>query len=143
MHPSIFFALCVALVASLYQVFQRQAAGVNPYLVAIIVSGGAIVLGGLFALFGGRISSADLVQTKLTWLFLGLIGVCAFGIDFFTSKAYTAGGNISIIGPVITGGVVVFSGILGAIFFKEPLTLLRALGLVLITSGIFLTSWKK
>lgn len=143
MHPSIFFALCVACVATLYQVFQRQVSGVNPYLVAITVSASAVLLGGIFTLFGGKISSADLVQTKYTWLFLVLIGFCAFGIDFFYSKAYTAGGNVSIIGPIVTSGVVVLSGIFGALFFKEPLTLMKALGLIFMTVGMFLTAWKK
>ncbi len=143
MHSSVFFALCVSLVAALYQVFQRQAAGVNSYLVAIVVSASAIIFGILFAALGGKVSSADLVQTKYTWLFLGLIGLCAFGIDFFYSKAYTAGGDISVIGPVVTSGIVIFSGILGAILFKEPLTLLRALGLFMMLVGIFLTAWKR
>lgn len=143
MHPSISFALCVALAASLYQVFQRQTVGVNAYIVAISVSGVAILLGLLFSILLGKLSLADFPQSKMTWLYLACIGLCAFSIDFFTSKSYTAGGNVSVIGPVITCGAVLLSGVFGAIFFKEPLTLAKLAGFALMAGGIFLTSWKK
>lgn len=143
MNSAIFFALCVAGTASLYQVFQRQSAGTNPYLVALVVSGSAILCGVSLIASGGKVTSSDLIQTKFTWFILFLIGLCAFGVDFLTSKAYSVGGDISIIGPVITSGIVVFSGILGVIFFKEPITFVKTLGLVLMVMGMVLTSWKK
>ncbi|MBP9697766.1 MAG: EamA family transporter [Candidatus Moranbacteria bacterium] len=143
MSSSVFFALCVALAASLYQVFQRQVAGVNSYLVAIAVSFTAILFALLLILLGGKVTSVDLVQGKSAWFFLILIGLCAFGVDFFTSRAYTVGGSVSMIGPVITSGVIILSGIFGMIFFKEPFTLLKAAGLILMILGVFLTSWQK
>jgi uncharacterized membrane protein len=143
MHPSIYFALAAALTASLYQVFQRQAAGTNPYIVAIAVSMTAAVAGLTMAIFGGKVHVADVVQAKSLWIFLVLIGLCAFGIDFFISKSYTAGGNVSIIGPILTSGVVILTGILGALFFEEPLTALKIAGLLLMTAGAFLASWTR
>ncbi len=141
MNSSVFFALCVALAASLYQVFQRQAAGVNPYLVAITVSMVAMLSGLLLAFFGGKFAVADFPQSKMTWLAIVLIGCCAFAIDFFTSKAYTSGGSVSIIGPIITSTMVILSAIFGAVFFKEPVSALRISGIVLMAVGIGLASW--
>lgn len=140
MHSSIVFALCVAVVAALYQVFQRQASGVNPYIVGIMVSAVAIVFGGVAMLSGGKISASDITQAKSAWIFLVLIGLCAFGIDFFTSKAYSAGGSVSVIGPIIICGVVLLTAIFGALFFKEPLTLIRVFGIALMIGGMFLAS---
>lgn len=143
MQSSIIFALCVALSATLYQVFQRQVAGVNAYLVALVVSATAIVFGGCLAIFGGKIAPVDFSYGKVSWLFLVLIGVCAFGIDFFTAKAYTAGGDVSLISPIIVSGIVVFSGVFGALFFKESLTWFKIAGILFIALGAFLASWKK
>lgn len=141
MHASVFFALCVALAASLYQVFQRLAAGVNPYLVAISVSAVAILFGLLLASIGGKLSVSEFPQSKIIWLYLILIGFCAFSIDFFTSKAYTSGGSVSVLGPIITSGIVILSAVFGALFFKEPITLLRIGGIALMAVGIGLASW--
>lgn len=143
MNSSLFFALCVAVIAALYQVFQRQVGGVNSYLVAIIVSATAMTLGILLVFVGGKLTFMAIPQGKALWISLFLIGICAFGIDFFTSKAYNAGGSVSVIGPIITGGVVVFSGIFGVVLFKESLSLLKFIGIALIAFGAFLASWEK
>lgn len=141
MHSSVFFALCVALAAALYQVFQRQAAGVNPYLVAVSVSAVAILSGFFLSFFGGKLTLSEFPQSKIIWLYLVLIGFCAFSIDFFTSKAYTSGGSVSVLGPIITSGIVILSAVFGAVFFKEPITILRVGGIALMAIGIGLASW--
>lgn len=143
MNSSLFFALCVSVTAVLYQVFQRQAAGVNAYLVAIITSAAAIIFGLVFSLLGSKISLTDFPRAKVSLVAIILIGICAFGIDFFTSKAYAAGGSVSLVGPIITSGMVILSAIVGAIFFKEPFTSLQVGGIALMTIGIFLASWGK
>lgn len=142
MQSSLFFALLVALAASLYQVCQRFAAGVNSYVVAIVVSAVAILFALLVGISTGRVSIAEFHLSKTLWLFLLLIGLSAFSIDFFSSKAYIAGGSVSTIGPIITSGVILLTGLFGIIFFKEPLTLMKLVGFGLMAGGVFLVSWK-
>ena len=131
-------ALLTALCLALYNFFIKLAADHVPPAV------GAVVLQLVAAALGG----AWLLKLKLqgqplavSGTGLGLAALAGVGVglaEILTFVVFQRGVNSSVGTPVIVGGSVLLTAVLGLVVLREVLTLPQAGGLLLIVAGIAL-----
>ena len=102
---------------------------------AVLVSSTAAVIGVLLLLARGDMGSLKQItfnQDTIYWILF--TGLTALAIDSLSIKSYSSGLPLSVVGPIIIGGGIAIVSIIG-VLLGEPITLLKILGLVLITIG--------
>jgi drug/metabolite transporter (DMT)-like permease len=122
-----------------YHVSQKLTpSGANPalaigltYLVAMGIS--LLVLGLFFPLKDGLVPALR----QLNWATVAL-GIAVVGIEFGFLLAYRAGGNISLAQIVVSAAVTLILIPVGLVFFKEKLSWVNGLGIVLCLVGLVL-----
>ena len=133
MYEGLIFAIIAAVTFGVWTVFHKYASGsINNLFGAIVVSLTAVVVGLIFLL--PKLKDTVLFTSSKGIIFAVLAGVCALAIDFFALKAYSTGMPIAVAGPIILGGSVAISAIIG-FFVGDTITFLRVLGVLLITAG--------
>ena len=131
-------ALLTALCLALYNFFIKLAADHVPPAV------GAVVL----QLVAAALGAAWLLKLKLqgqplpmSGKGLGLAALAGLGVglaEILTFVVFQRGVNSSVGTPVIVGGSVLLTAVLGVVVLREALTLPQASGLLLIVAGIAL-----
>ncbi len=110
--PGIIFAVVAAIAFGLWTVFHQQAAShIDKLFGAILVSLTAVVIGAIILL--PKIKNVTLYTNPKGIIFAVLAGACALAIDYFALKAYGAGLQVSIGGPIIIGGSVAIAARIG------------------------------
>ena len=69
------------------------------------------------------------------WIFSGFFS--AFLASFFWMAAMTKF-DLSHAYPIIVGGLAIFTSIIAILFFKEPLSVYKILGIILIVIGVYI-----
>lgn len=131
-------ALLTAFCLALYNFFIKLAAGQLPPAVgAVVLQLVAAALGAAWLLklkLQGQplpITSRGLVLAALAGLGVGLAEILTFVV-------FQRGVNSSVGTPIIVGGSVLLTALLGLVLLRETLTLPQAGGLLLIVAGIAL-----
>ena len=137
-------AVGLAVLSNLfYHVSQKLTpAGANPAL-AISVTylvGMSLSLVVLWLFFPLKTGLGPALQ-QLNWASV-LLGVAVVGIEFGFLLAYRAGGDISLAQIVVSATVTLVLIPLGLIFFKEKLSWVNGLGIVLCLAGLVLINLK-
>lgn len=127
-----------ALMLGLYNFFIKLSAGhIHEIAGAVILQVVAFLLGSaalLWLKFQGshfETSSRGILFSMLAGLSVGLAEIMAF-------YAFGKGVSASVGIPVMVGGTVLVGVLLGIILLKEPLNAIKALGTLLIITGIVL-----
>ena len=134
-------ASVAAISTVLYNLFQKiTPAGVNPVL-ALAVTYGVAFLATLmlFAFFpSGNLSAAF---QKLNWVSFAL-GLAIVGLEVGTLLAYRAGWELSLLGITVNvvGSLILVT--LGVVFFKEKLTIINLIGILVCIGGLFMINFK-
>ncbi|MBU6121848.1 EamA family transporter [Hymenobacter siberiensis] len=131
-------ALLTALCLALYNFFIKLAADhVSPAVGAVVLQLVAAALGAAWLLKLKLQGQPLVVSGKgLAWAVLAGLGV---GLaEILTFVVFQRGVNSSVGTPVIVGGSVLLTAILGLVVLREALTLPQAGGLLLIVAGIAL-----
>ena len=109
---------------------------INAALGAMVITGVALLVNTIAML----IMRAGGQEIVIRWEALGLLaiaGVAASGVDIFQLLAYESG--LRVTSSLIVGGVSTALVLLvGFLAFREPLTWLRALAIVMIAAGMLL-----
>ncbi|RAK70115.1 EamA family transporter [Hymenobacter edaphi] len=136
--PWLVLALLTALALAFYNFFIKLAADHVPAAV------GAVVL----QLVAAALGAAWLLRLKLqgqplpvTSKGLWLAALAGLGVglgEILTFVVFSRGVPSSVGTPVIVGGSVLLTAVLGLVVLREALTLPQALGLLLIVGGIAL-----
>ena len=131
-------ALLTALCLALYNFFIKLASNHVP------AAAGAVVL----QLVAAALGAAWLLKLKLdgqsipvTAKGLGFAALAGLGVglaEILTFIVFQRGVNSSVGTPVIVGGSVLFTAVLGLVVLREVLTVPQAGGLLLIVAGIVL-----
>ena len=131
-------ALLTALCLALYNFFIKLAANhVPPAVGAVVLQLVAAGLGALW-LLKLKLQGQPLL---ITGKGLGLAALAGLGVglaEILTFVVFQRGVNSSVGTPVIVGGSVLLTAVLGLALLREPLTLAQAGGLLLIVAGIVL-----
>ncbi len=136
----IFSAGLAVLASTLYHVFQKSTpAEVNPALSLLVTYGtAAIATLGLFLFYPLQNLSADF--SRLNWASYAL-GLSIVGLELGILLAYRFGWQISLLGVVVHIAAALLLLPIGLVLFREKLTPLNLLGIVLCIAGLILVNW--
>jgi drug/metabolite transporter (DMT)-like permease len=138
MMDAIAFAIIAALASGTYSVLQRIAApSFNQAFGALAISLTAACVSAIVLMCTrhSRPLYADL--TVLPWI--GLIGIAAFSIDYFSLQAYSRHLPVSVGSPIFIGVSIVTASVAG-FALGEAVTLMKILGIGLIVAGAIIVS---
>jgi len=131
-----------AMSTVLYNLFQKLTpADANPALslsITYIVSLAATLM--LFAVYPTASLGASF--QKLNWASFAL-GLAIFGVEIGTLLAYRSGWPISLLGIMVNVVASVVLVSIGSIFFKEKLSLVNILGIVVCIGGLAMINFKR
>jgi transporter family protein len=130
---AIAFALIAALAAGAYSILQRVAApAFNQAFGALVISLTAAFVSAIVLICtrDGRALYTDV--SMLPWI--GLVGIAAFSIDYFSLQAYSRGLSVSIGSPIFIG-ISIMTASLAGFTLGEAVTLMKLLGIGLIVLG--------
>jgi bacterial/archaeal transporter family protein len=130
---AIAFALIAALAAGAYSILQRVAApAFNQTFGALVISLTAAFVSAIVLICtrDGRALYTDV--SMLPWI--GLVGIAAFSIDYFSLQAYSRGLSVSIGSPIFIG-ISIMTASLAGFALGEAVTLMKLLGIGLIVLG--------
>jgi len=131
-------ALLTAMCLALYNFFIKLAAGhLAPAAGAVVLQLVAAVLGGLWLLW----LKTQGQPVALTGKGVGLAALAGLGVglaEVLTFIVFQRGVTASVGTPVIVGGSVLLTAVLGLVVLREALTLPQVGGLLLIVAGIAL-----
>lgn len=130
------YALCSAICAAMTSIFAKVGLqGVQSHLATAIRTIVVLVLAwGMVFLTQSHVGITSL--DKKNWIFLILSG-CATGISWLCYYRALQLGDISKVVPIDKLSTVL-TIVLGCIIFQEQVTLKATIGIILMTSGIFL-----
>ncbi|QIX59806.1 EamA family transporter [Hymenobacter lutimineralis] len=136
--PWLVLALLTALCLAFYNFFIKQAADQVPAAVgAVVLQLVAAALGALWLLKLKLQGQPLPVTSKGLWL-AALAGLGVGLAEILTFVVFSRGVPSAVGTPVIVGGSVLLTAVLGVVVAREVLTLGQVLGLLLIVGGIAL-----
>ncbi len=131
-----------ALSTVLYNLFQKLTpADANPALALSVTYSISLTATLMMFLFYPTASLSTSFQ-KLNWASFAL-GLAIFGVEISTLLAYRAGWPISLLGIMVNVVASVALVLVGLIFFKEKLTLVNILGIVICICGLAMINFKR
>ena len=131
-------ALLTALCLALYNFFIKLAANhVPPAVGAVVLQLVAAALGAAW-LLKLKLQGQPLVVSGKGLALAALAGVGVGLAEILTFVVFQRGVNSSVGTPVIVGGSVLLTALLGLVLLREGLTLAQAAGLLLVVVGIAL-----
>jgi uncharacterized membrane protein len=132
------WALLNALFLSLYGLFTKFLVGKVPLSVRLmaIYGVGMAITGVLwwFEIKRGEVFRFD----RSMWGWLLLMALCSSLAIYALQAMFNAGAPLSLGNTIARVATILFSVVMGLLFFKEVLSLKIALGLVLSVTGLFL-----
>jgi multidrug transporter EmrE-like cation transporter len=140
---TLFLTAGLAVLATiLYHLFQRLTPpDANPALALVVTYGSAISATlCLFAIYPVRTLTEAFA--KLNWASIAL-GAAVLGIELGVLLAYRAGWQISVLALVINGLSALGLTLIGVIFFKDKLSIINIVGVLLCLTGLVMINWKK
>lgn len=136
----VLLALATAAAFGAYNVFIKLGSGkIDHVLGAVVLQVVAAMLGGTYALalkLGGR--ELPVTRAGVTWA--ALAGVAVGVAEILTFLVFARGAPASLATPVIMGGSILITAVLGAALLRERLGPAQLLGIVLVGAGIVLLS---
>ena len=131
-------ALLTALCLALYNFFIKLAANhVPPAVGAVVLQLVAAAMGAAW-LLKLKLQGQPLVVSGKGLALAALAGVGVGLAEILTFVVFQRGVNSSVGTPVIVGGSVLLTALLGLVLLREGLTLTQAAGLLLVVVGIAL-----
>jgi uncharacterized membrane protein len=136
-------ASIAAISTVLYNLFQKLTpADVNPALALSVTY--ATALAATLFLFSVYPATAGLGSAfqKLNWASFAL-GLAITGVEIGTLLAYRAGWQISLLGIMVNVVASLLLVLIGVLFFKEKLSLINLLGIVICIAGLVMVNFKR
>ena len=134
---AITFALLAGVSAATWTIcLKLGSTNVNAALGAMVIAGVAFLIN-MVATLAMRAHGIEIVLKQQTFWLLAMAGIAAAGVDIFSLLAYERGLRVTsslIIGGTSTALVLV----VGFLALREPVTWIRLLAIVLITTGVLL-----
>lgn len=131
-------ALFLYTAAILLGTFASRHAGAA--LVSLITNIVAVVAG--IAFVAAEMTHSTAVNQRSGLIAAGLGGLAIGAFTVFLNKSF-ATSNVAIVSPVVFGGAIVLTAILGTIIFKERISPYQVVGLILVTMGLITIIYAK
>jgi len=138
MNGWFWYAIGAAILYGLHQIFTKMAsAGISDGLGGFVVEGTAAltILAYLACLkFGGQWNQTFSMSGVL---YSVLTGICVGVGTLFFFLLFQKGGPLSAVPMILAGGAAIMA-VAGIAFFREPISWLRFLGVILAITGLLL-----
>jgi uncharacterized membrane protein len=135
-------ASLAALSTILYNLFQKMTpSDANPALALSITYGVSLAATLMLFVFYPTANLGAAFQ-KLNWASFAL-GLAIFGVEIGTLLAYRAGWQISLLSILVNVVASVALVLIGTVFFKEKLSLINILGIVICVCGLAMINFKR
>lgn len=139
MQPWMYAALAGSLFVGAHYTLLRAASGKIGDTLGAFVLEGTAALGILIAYFVLP-KAAPVETTRGGVLFSVASGLCISAVSMLLFFALRKGGPVASTGTIVLGGGVTFAAMLAPVFFGEPFTPRRALGVLLGIGAIVVLS---
>jgi uncharacterized membrane protein len=127
----------------LYHITQKLTPGnANPALALIVTYITSLVLCVLLLIFTPPQNGFKAALSQLNWASFGL-AFAIVGLEVGFLLAYRAGWNISLVALVVNVSGTLLLIPIGLAFFKEKLSPLNLLGILVCILGLVMVNWKK
>jgi len=137
------YAIFAALLYGLHQVFTKLASDhIGDGLGGFVVEATAALTILFYLVYLRFFSKWDQASTGRGVFFSVLTGLCVGAGTVMFFLLFQKGGPLSAVPMVLAGGAALMAFV-GILFFKEPATLYRVLGIVLSLTGLFLLRYSK
>jgi uncharacterized membrane protein len=137
-----FSVLLVIISNTVYHLCQKSTSGtINPMVALTVTYGTALIFSviGLF-IYPSEVGIMESFK-KLNWASFTL-GIAILGLELGFLLAYRAGWNISLVGLYANVIVALVLIPIGILFFKEYISVTKAVGIILSIAGIVFISLK-
>ena len=135
------YAIGAAILYGLHQVFTKLAAPkIGDGLGGFVVEGSAALTIALYLVWLWFSGSWDQKATSLGVFYSVLTGLCVGVGTILFFLLFQKGGPLSAVPMVLAGGAALMA-VIGIVFFKEPMSLPRLLGIVLSITGLLLSHY--
>lgn len=136
------YAVGAAVLYGLHQVFTKMASDhISDGLGGFAVEGVAAVTIALYLVYLRFFGKWDQVSSGTGILYSALTGICVGAGTILFFLLFQKGGPLSAVPMVLAGGAALMA-IAGILFFKEPASWYRLLGIALSLAGLFLLRYK-
>ena len=138
-----FFAILLATFGTvLYHLFQKiTPADVHPMFALVVTYATSTVLSILLIpLFPMSTSFVEMIK-RINWVSVGL-GVAIVGVEVGYLLAYRVGWRISLGAIVSDVAVVMLLVPIGILLFREKLSTVNCVGIVLCVAGLVMANWR-
>ncbi|MBR4422301.1 MAG: EamA family transporter [Erysipelotrichaceae bacterium] len=123
----------------IYKVLSDKIPGeVNPFASMVATYGAALVTSVILFLITSKGSSLPGEFRKLN-LYSALIGlvVCFYELGYIF--AYRSGFKVALLSPLMSVAVMVVMALIGVLLFKEKITMMNTIGLIIASIGVLMT----
>lgn len=135
-------ASLAALSTVLYNLFQKLTPpGANPALALSVTYAVALCVTLMFFAFYPLGDPGAALQ-KLNWASLAL-GLAIAGVEIGTLLAYRAGWQISLLAIMVNVVASLALVLIGVVFFKEKLSLVNTLGILICIAGLVMVNFRR
>ena len=137
------YAMFAALLYGLHQIFTKLASDhIGDGLGGFVVEATAALSIAFYLIYLRFFSKWDQASNGRGVFFSVLTGLCVGAGTVMFFLLFQKGGPLSAVPMVLAGGAALMAFV-GILFFKEPPTLFRVLGIVLSLTGLFLLRYSK
>lgn len=136
-----YFSILLTIISNvLYHIFLKLLpSGIHPAFVLIVAYGSALLACALYLLFFPPAEGFLPSLRRISWVNVG-VGLAITGLELGFILAYRAGWNISLAGIVSASAVAVILLPVGWLAFKEHISPINLLGVVLCIGGLVLVN---
>ncbi|MDP2630831.1 MAG: EamA family transporter [Candidatus Uhrbacteria bacterium] len=132
------FALLATVTYGFYNFFTKLSADKLSPAIALMFVGIASFLVGLASIGFSKILGHPILFSRNALLFPLLAGLFAGVAEIFYLTMFSKGAPLSIGNPLVVGGTVIISAVLGLLFLKEPLNAIKIGGIALTLIGLII-----
>lgn len=132
----IIFAVLATTTYGFYNFFTKLSADRLSPSIALMFVGVASCLVALVSIIFSKIAGQPLTFSKGALLFPVLAGLFAGVAEIFYLTMFSKGAPLSIGNPLVVGGTVIISAVLGLLLLKEPLNAIKIAGIALTLIGL-------
>ncbi|MFW0862420.1 MAG: EamA family transporter [Candidatus Komeilibacteria bacterium] len=136
----VLFGILAAVSFGFYNFFTKISADkLNPIIALVFITGSSFLVALVIALLF-KLSGQELVLSKNSISIPILAGVFTGIAEMFYLFMFTKGAPLSIGNPLVVGGTIIVAVLLGMIIIKEPLSWVKAIGILVTLLGVIILS---
>jgi uncharacterized membrane protein len=135
--PLLLFIGLATVSYALYDLFASRAGNhIDANLSAIIFNTLGVIVPILGYIFYRYIRKDPIIQTSSLGIIYSILAGVSIGFfSIFLIKAFEKGG-VSYVMPLVYGGAIAITAVVGWLIFREPINTLQGIGLVVVVAGI-------